>query len=67
MTTTNDRARALMTRRHQTIKHRQQTLLCRSTAIMSLGNTAVDHYSRIQGKLDPSISQGCSPSGVALS
>ena len=65
--TTNDRARALMMRRHHTIKHRQQTLLCRSTAITSLGDNAIDHYSQIQGKLDPAVSQACSPSGVAMS
>ena len=64
---TNDRARALMMRRHHTIKHRQQTLLSRAGASMGLGVNAVDHWSRIQGKLDPSVSNACRPSGVAMS
>ena len=64
---TKDRARALMMRRHHTIKHRQQTMLYRAGANMGLSANAIDNCSRIQGKLDPAISAACRPSGVAMS
>ncbi len=45
-----DRARALMSRHHQLVKNRQQSMLGRSAAEVGLPAEASDYWGTIQGK-----------------
>lgn len=45
-----DRSRALMSRHHQMIRHRQQTLLSRAAEEAGIPGEAGEHTSHIQGK-----------------
>ncbi|NET36641.1 MAG: hypothetical protein F6K19_32205 [Cyanothece sp. SIO1E1] len=45
-----DQARALMTRHHHLIKHRQQTMLGRTASEIGLPAEAANHWTHVQGK-----------------
>ncbi|NJK28275.1 MAG: hypothetical protein HC925_07060 [Coleofasciculaceae cyanobacterium SM2_3_26] len=47
---TENQARALMTRHHHLVKNRQQSLLCRTAAEVGIPSESADFWGHIQGK-----------------
>ncbi|MDC0835788.1 hypothetical protein AY599_26240 [Leptolyngbya valderiana BDU 20041] len=45
-----DRSRALMSRHHQNIRNRQQSLLSRAAAEVGMPGETAEHWTHIQGK-----------------
>jgi hypothetical protein len=62
---TQDQARALMMRHHQTVKNRQQAMLNRSAA--EVGVEPGDYFSTIQGKPNADSSSSYDRSSSAMS
>ncbi|MDJ0736209.1 MAG: hypothetical protein QNJ47_19460 [Nostocaceae cyanobacterium] len=62
-----ERSRALMQRRYQLVKHRQQSLLGRTAAELHLSSEISNYWNPIQGKLNPVASATYEPNHVALS
>jgi len=62
---TQDQARALMMRHHQTVKNRQQSMLNRSAA--EVGVEPGDYFSTIQGKPNADSSSSYDRSSSAMS
>lgn len=64
---TQDRARALMTRHHHAIKNRQQSLLGRAAADIGLDIDGAQYWGHIQGKPQPTFRSSYDRSGASLS
>jgi len=61
-----DQARALMTRHHHIIKHRQQAMLGRLAAEVGLPISAANFWNHIQGQPHPSFRKSYDRSAVSL-
>ena len=64
---TQDRARALMTRHHHAIKNRQQSLLGRAVAEIGMDVEGSHYWGHIQGKPNPSFRTSYDRSDASLS
>ncbi|BAZ04058.1 hypothetical protein [Calothrix sp. NIES-3974] len=49
---TQDRARALMSRRYQMVKNRQQSILGRTAQELGMSDEISNYWNPVQGKLD---------------
>ncbi|MCC5898028.1 MULTISPECIES: hypothetical protein [Cyanophyceae] len=63
----NDRSRALMSRHHQAIRNRQQSLLTRVSEEAGIPGEAADHWSHVQGKPSYNNSISYDRSGATMS
>jgi hypothetical protein len=64
---TQQQARALMMRHHQTIKNRQQSMLNRTAAEIGMEPDSSDYWSNIQGQAHPTFRNTYDRSGASLS
>lgn len=64
---TQQQARALMMRHHQTIKNRQQSMLNRTAAEIGLDVDQNEYWSVIQGKPHPTFRKTYDRSNASLS
>jgi hypothetical protein len=64
---TVDQARALMSRHHHQIKHRQQSMLGRANAELGMPSEAAEHWTHIQGKPSAGAQQSYDRSRASLS
>jgi hypothetical protein len=64
--TTQDQARALMSRHHHTIKNRQQSMLGRVAAEIGVEDTN-DYWTSIQGQTQPTFNKNYDRSGSTMS
>ena len=60
-------ARALMSRHHQAIKYREQSMLLRSAEEMGLDVDATQYHAHIQGKTPANFSKAYDRGGAAMS
>jgi hypothetical protein len=65
--TTQDQARALMTRHSHLIRNRQQCMLHRAAAEVGMPTEQVHYEGKIQGKIQPTFRIDYDPSHAALS
>ena len=49
---TQDRARALMSRRYHSVKNRQQSILGRTAQELGMSDEITNYWNPVQGKLD---------------
>ena len=64
---TQNQARAIMTRHNQLIRNRQQSLLGRAAANIGMDIDSAQYNDHIQGKIRPSARDNYAPSNVSLS
>lgn len=63
---TNDQARALLSRHHHMIKNRQQSMLNRAAAEIGIEDTH-DYWNNIQGKPHPTFTKNYDRSSSTMS
>ncbi len=64
---TEQQARALMTRHHRMIKNRQQSMLGRAASEIGMDVDSAQYWGHIQGKPNPSFRDSYDRSSVASS
>ncbi|MGQ4646068.1 hypothetical protein [Lyngbya aestuarii] len=64
---TQEQARALMTRHHRLIKNREQSMLGRTAAEVGMQVDKVNYWNHIQGKPHPSFRKTYDRSNASLS
>ncbi len=64
---TNDQARALMSRHHQLIKNRQQSMLGRVASEIGMPADSVEYWNHVQGKPHSSFAKSYDRSHSAMS
>ena len=64
---TQNQARAIMTRHNQLIRNRQQSLLGRAAADIGMDIDSAQYNDHIRGKIRPSARDNYAPSNVSLS